>query len=106
MDLVNPDFQSHALAHSREMRSGIKGLLDEAVEAGELLRCDTDSLARAVQAIMGGSLLQWAIDREGKAADRLIEDLSAGCEEGLNTRQVASLEDGKSHSQRDLKLET
>lgn len=58
MDLFDPDFHRHALAHSRGMRSGIKALLDEAVEAGELVRTDTDSLARAVQAMMGGSLLR------------------------------------------------
>ena len=34
------------------MQSGIKALLDEAVEAGELVRTDTDSPARAVQAMM------------------------------------------------------
>ena len=77
MDLFDPDFHRHALAHSRGMRAGIKALLDDAVDAGELRRTDTDSLARAVQAMMGGSLLQWAIDREGKAADRLNEDLGA-----------------------------
>ena len=47
------------------------------MEAGELQRCDTTRLARAVQAMIGGSLLQWAIDRDGKAADRLSEDLDA-----------------------------
>jgi AcrR family transcriptional regulator len=77
MDLFDPDFHRHALAHSRGMRAGIKSLLDDAVHAGELPRTDTDTLSRAVQAMMGGSLLQWAIDREGKAADRLSEDLNA-----------------------------
>jgi len=73
------------LARSRGMRSGIKALLDEAVEAEELLRTTTDSLARAVQAMMRGSLLQWAIDREGKATDRLTEELGAL----LNSRNSA-----------------
>jgi hypothetical protein len=63
------------LVHSRGMQSGIKGLLDEAVRHGELLRCDTSRLARAVQALIGGSMLQWAIDRNGKVTDRLSEDL-------------------------------
>jgi AcrR family transcriptional regulator len=75
MDLVDPDFHKHALAHSRGMLAGIKALLDEAVADGELQRCDTTRLARAVQGLIGGSLLQWAIDRDGKAADRLREDL-------------------------------
>jgi AcrR family transcriptional regulator len=77
MDLFDPDFHRHALAHSRGMVAGIKALLDEAVEAGELQRCDTTRLARAVQALIGGSLLQWAIDRDGKATDRLREDLDS-----------------------------
>lgn len=77
MDLVDPDFHKHALAHSRGMLAGIKALLDEAVADGELQRCDTTRLARAVQGLIGGSLLQWAIDRDGKAADRLREDLDS-----------------------------
>ena len=86
MDLVDPDFHQHALVHSRSMQAGIKALLDEAVEDGELARTDTARLARAVQAMIGGSLLQWAIDREGKVVDRLIEDLDAV----LNSRYSAS----------------
>jgi len=86
MDLFDPDFHRHALAHSRGMRAGIKALLDDAVDAGELPRTDTERLSRAVQAMMGGSLLQWAIDRDGKAADRLGEDLNAL----LNSRNSAS----------------
>jgi len=77
MDLVDPEFHKHAHAHSRGMTAGIKALLDQAVEAGELQRCDTTRLARAVQGLIGGSLLQWAIDRDGKAADRLREDLDS-----------------------------
>jgi AcrR family transcriptional regulator len=75
IDLVDPEFHKYALAHSRNMRAGIKALLDEACAAGELLRCDTARLARAVQVVIGGALLQWAIDRDGKVADRLHEDL-------------------------------
>ena len=86
MDLVDPDFHRHALVHSRSMHAGIKALLDEAVENGELARTDTARLARAVQAMIGGSLLQWAIDREGKIADRLTEDLDAV----INSRYSAS----------------
>ncbi len=77
MDLVDPDFHKHALAHSKAMHAEIKRLLDDAVTEGALQRCDTGRLARAVQGLIGGSLLQWAIDREGKAADRLREDLDS-----------------------------
>ena len=77
MDLVDPEFHRHALVHSRGMQAGLKAFLDEAVAEGELASTDTTRLARAVQAMIGGSLLQWAIDRDGKAADRLTEDLAA-----------------------------
>jgi AcrR family transcriptional regulator len=77
MDLVDPEFHQHALAHSRGMQAGIKTLLEEAMTLGELPHGEARRLTRAVQAIIGGSLLQWAIDREGKVADRLREDLDA-----------------------------
>ncbi len=77
MDLTDPEFHKHALAHSRAMHAGLRTLLDEAVGAGQLQPCDTARLARAVQGLIGGSLLQWAIDREGKAPARLREDLDA-----------------------------
>jgi AcrR family transcriptional regulator len=75
MDLVDPDFHTHALAHSRAMRAELTRLLDAAIEAGELDTCDTHALARTVQSLIGGSLVQWAIDRDGNAADRVREDL-------------------------------
>jgi AcrR family transcriptional regulator len=71
MDLIDPDFHKHALAHSRGMIAGIKALLDEGVEGGELQRCDTTRLARAVQALIGGSLLQWAIARRPTVCARI-----------------------------------
>jgi len=75
MDLVDPEFHKHALAHSRAMRSEIARLLDEAVAAGELQECDTRKLARAVQSLLGGSMLQWAIDRDSTVLERVHEDL-------------------------------
>jgi AcrR family transcriptional regulator len=77
IDLIDPEFHRHALAHSRAMHAEIRRLLDAAIAAGELRRCDTLRLARAVQALIGGSLLQWAIDRDASPASRLREDLDA-----------------------------
>jgi hypothetical protein len=77
MDLMDPEFHKHALAHSRAMQLEITGLLDDAVTAGELQKCDTTRLARAVEAIIGGSMLKWAVDREGKVTDRMTEDLDS-----------------------------
>ena len=75
LDLSDPDFHRHAHAHSRGTQLSIKALLDEAVADGDLVCRDTPRLARAVQTMMGGSLLQWAIDRDGKVSDRVRGDL-------------------------------
>ena len=75
IDLVDPEFHKHAHAQSRGSKIQIKKLLDEAVANRELRRCDTERLARAIQSMMGGALVQWAIDRDGRAADRMREDL-------------------------------
>jgi len=75
IDLVDPDFRALALRHARWMRDEIKALLDEAVNQKELARCDTSRLAIAVAGVMNGSLLQWAIDREGTVGERMQADL-------------------------------
>ena len=75
IDLVDPDFHRLAHAHAKATRLEIKKLLDEAVKGGELRRCDTTRLALAAAGIMNGSLLQWAIDREGSVRDRMHADI-------------------------------
>ena len=75
MDLVDPEFHHHALAQARHTLEFLRKTLDDAVDRGELAPCDTTRLARAVQGTIGGSLMQWAIDREGKLRRRLREDL-------------------------------
>ena len=75
MDLVDPEFHRHALSQARHTLEFLRKTLDDAVGKGELAPCDTTRLARAVQATVGGSLMQWAIDREGKLRRRLREDL-------------------------------
>jgi AcrR family transcriptional regulator len=75
MALVDPEFHKHALAHSRTMQVEVTKLLNEAVAAGELQGCDTRKLARAVQSLLSGSMLQWAIDRDSTVLERVHEDL-------------------------------
>jgi AcrR family transcriptional regulator len=65
IDLSDPDFHRLALEHSRRVRAGYQSLLDEAIAVGELQPCDTAALASALQAVAAGSLLNWAIHREG-----------------------------------------
>jgi AcrR family transcriptional regulator len=75
IDLTDPDFHQLAFEQARAARAELQGFLDAAVQAGELVPCDTRRLARAVGAVLGGGLLAWAIEREGAAADWLRRDL-------------------------------
>jgi AcrR family transcriptional regulator len=75
IDLVDPEFHKLALAQARSMRADMKALLDAAIATRELQPCDTAALSRAVVATMNGSLLQWAIERDGTVRERLRRDL-------------------------------
>ena len=77
IDLTDPDFHRHALAQSRVVRAELRSLLDAAVEAGELRPTDTRALARLVHVTLNGSLLAWAIHRDGTAVRWLARDLAA-----------------------------
>jgi len=75
IDLSDPDFHRLALEHSRRVRAGYESLLEDAIAAGELARCDTAALASALQAVAAGSLLNWAIHRDGPVAAWVRADL-------------------------------
>ncbi|HEY7498626.1 MAG TPA: TetR/AcrR family transcriptional regulator [Vicinamibacterales bacterium] len=75
IDLSDPDFRQNILEMSRRTEAGYRALLDEAITARELVKCDTRRLARAVGAISGGSLIGWAVFREGNAASWVRKDL-------------------------------
>jgi len=76
IDLTDPDFHRLALENARRSIAGYKALLDGAVRAGELSRCNTGRLARAISSLAGGSLLNWAILREGSAKKFLQRDVA------------------------------
>lgn len=75
IDLVDPDFRRLADAAAQSTRQEIRKFLDDAVKSGELQPCDTGRLALAVAGMMNGSLLQWAIDRQGDVKQRMRADL-------------------------------
>jgi AcrR family transcriptional regulator len=95
-DLTDPEFHAITLAQFKAMRREVRKLLDEAVAAGELRPCDTGQLARLFQQVNGGSMLDWAVFREGKLAYWLREDLEALLRPyrqrtGKNTRQSSRM---------------
>lgn len=77
MDVSDPEFHAFALEHSRQIIAGYRTLLDAAVAKGELRPCDTARLARAVTALSGGSLIEWAIHRKGTAAAWVRQDIES-----------------------------
>jgi AcrR family transcriptional regulator len=77
-DLTDPDFRTHLLTNARATRREIESLLRSAIMAGELRgNVDVRSLARAVEAVVSGSLMTWACYREGSAARWIRHDLDA-----------------------------
>jgi hypothetical protein len=74
-DLSDPDFYAIMLENSRRIVDGYRRLLDDAVAARELVPCDTARLARAVDALAGGSLIGWAVHRKGTAEAWVRQDL-------------------------------
>jgi AcrR family transcriptional regulator len=77
IDLTDPDFHTITLAQFRALRDETRKLLDEAVAAGELRKCDTAKLARLIQHVNGGAMLSWAVYREGPVAAWVRRDLEA-----------------------------
>jgi AcrR family transcriptional regulator len=75
IDVSDPEFREHMLVLSQRTEAGYRALLDEAVARQELAPCDTTRLARAVVSISGGSLIGWAVFRDGTAEAWVKADL-------------------------------
>lgn len=75
IDLGDPEFHRHALAGSRRMHEGIRDLVREAVAAGEIVRCDAERVASALHATLNGSLVTWAVHRDGPLSQWVRRDL-------------------------------
>jgi AcrR family transcriptional regulator len=75
IDLTDPDFHRHALRASAGTHQGIRDLVRDAIRAGELVPCHAGRLASALQATMNGSLLNWAVHREGTLVAWVRRDL-------------------------------
>jgi AcrR family transcriptional regulator len=77
MDLSDPDFHRFMVINSKKQLEGYRRLLQEAIDAGELVDCDTRRLVRAITAVCGGSLIGWAVFRQGSAAAWVRADVDA-----------------------------
>jgi AcrR family transcriptional regulator len=75
IDISDPDFYVHTLAMAKKTVAGYRALLKDAIAAGELKPHDTLRMARAINAIAGGSLISWAVFREGTAEKWVKRDV-------------------------------
>ena len=72
VDLSDPDFHRYALAQARATVLEIKKILDDGVRSARLVKCDTEQLALALHAIIGGAMLSWAVLRDGTAEETMV----------------------------------
>jgi AcrR family transcriptional regulator len=75
IDVSDPEFREHMVVLSERTEAGYRTLLDEAIARKEIVPCDTARLARAISAMAGGSLIGWAVFREGTAESWVRGDL-------------------------------
>jgi AcrR family transcriptional regulator len=75
-DLTDPDFRTFTLKHARASRRELQQLVSDAIAAGELrASLDAATLARAIEVIVSGSLMSWAVHQEGTATRWVRHDL-------------------------------
>jgi AcrR family transcriptional regulator len=75
IDLTDPEFHGVLIAQSENMHRETKKLLEEAVARRELRPCDTAELALLIQQVSSGSMLDWAIYRQGSLASWIRRSL-------------------------------
>jgi AcrR family transcriptional regulator len=75
IDLIDPEFRAITLAQFTAIRGETKKLLDDAAAADELKPCNTTDLARLIQQVNGGAMLDWAVYRKGSLAAWLRRSL-------------------------------
>jgi len=91
IDLTDRHLYPALLGQARASRAAYAAMIADAVAAGELTRAtDVDALARAVDTAVHGSLMTWAVHREGPAADWIERDVRAALGPHLATADRAA----------------
>jgi AcrR family transcriptional regulator len=77
-DLSDPDLRAQLARQGRATRDALEDLIFDAVDARELVpSTNPKTLARTIEAVLGGSMLTWAFYREGTAEKWVRTDLEA-----------------------------
>ena len=77
IDVTDPAFRRPLVTMAKATLAGYTQLLTEAVARRELRGCDPATLARLVDAVVGGSLIAWAVTRGGTAEAHVRADVEA-----------------------------
>jgi AcrR family transcriptional regulator len=77
IDLTDREFHAVLLRQFVTIRDETKKLLDDAVAARELKRCDTAQLARLIPQVNNGAMLDWAVYRKRPLAAWIRSSLEA-----------------------------
>jgi hypothetical protein len=75
LDSTDEEFREHARRRSRGMHAGLAQLVKDGIAAGEVDACDANRLARALQATLNGSILEWTVVRDGTMTAWVRRDL-------------------------------
>jgi hypothetical protein len=77
-DAKDPVIRRHVLRHARAARAHVTQLVTDAVARGELLPgTDVAELAHTIDVTLLGSLLSWALHRDGAATTYFRRNLDA-----------------------------
>jgi AcrR family transcriptional regulator len=77
IDLIDPEFHKWTLVNAQATEAGYQELLRDCIRARELARCNTEMLARLIQATLHGSMVSWAVFQKGTAAEWVRRDMDA-----------------------------
>jgi AcrR family transcriptional regulator len=88
LDLTDPELYQGLLRYAKGTRAQLAGLVKAAIAAGELSSAARPGqLARLIEVTLSGSLMTWAIYRDGTAARWMLADLDAVLRPYLNASQ-------------------
>ena len=69
LDMTDADLRRHLVTHARETRAALRSLVSEAITEEELVKTvKPGELARAIEAVVSGSMMGWAVTPEGSAS--------------------------------------
>ena len=80
IDLTDAAFHRITSRLFKANQQALSGLLAEAKQGGEIVGAEPRALARLLLAVVNGSLLTWAVYREGHAATWLARDVDLALE--------------------------